>query len=85
METNVDSSELLRQLILSSQELTPLPASVTQLSAVLADAEATASDVGEVARQDPLLSASLLREAKSSWVASNEAIATVERAIILLS
>ena len=84
MTTNVDSSELRRQLILSAEELTPLPAAVTQLASVLADADATAEDVGEVVRQDPVLTGALLREANSSWVAANEAIATVERAFILL-
>ena len=84
MTINVDTGELRRQLILSAEELTPLPAAVTQLAMVLADAEATASDVGDVVRQDPVLTASLLREANSSWVAANEAIATVERAFILL-
>lgn len=81
---DVDTQRLRLRLIRSAEALTPLPAAVTRLANVLQDAETGPAEVADVVRQDPVLTASLLREANSSWVAANTEIATVERAFLLL-
>lgn len=80
----VDTDELRARLLASAEDLTPLPSAVAQLAHTIHDAESTPEDISDIIRQDPVLTASLLREANSSWVASNTDIVTVERAFILL-
>ncbi len=81
---DLDTQRLRLRLIRSAEDLTPLPAAVAKLANVLQDAESGPDEVADVVRQDPVLTASLLREANSSYVAANTEIATVERAFMLL-
>ena len=84
MTTDVDTQLLRLRLLRSAEELTPLPAAVTHLAQVLHDPDTGPDEVADAIHKDPVLTATVLREANSSWVAANSAIETVERAFILL-
>ncbi|MDZ4825151.1 MAG: HDOD domain-containing protein [Actinomycetota bacterium] len=64
--------------------LEPLPTSVIRLASLLGSAEVELSEVAEIVRYDPALTASLLRAANSSWSGSRTRITTVTDAIVRL-
>jgi HD-like signal output (HDOD) protein len=80
---DVDTDKLRRDLIARAEQLTPLPAAVTRLAQVIHDAESSVDEICAIVGQDPVLAASLLREANSAWTGRAE-VATLDRAFMLL-
>ena len=72
----------LDQLIVKAYDLEPLPASVTRLSALVADNNSQINDIVEVLAFDPALTAGILRSANSAASASSTAISSVKDAVL---
>lgn len=81
---NSNSLHLHHELLERADKIRPLPASVTQLSAVVADPTKDIDDIVGVIRRDPIIVAALLREANSAASASRNEIGTIEGAVLRL-
>jgi HD-like signal output (HDOD) protein len=74
----------LRGFIASLAGLPPVPHVYAQLSAAMANPDASLPMIGRIVEQDPAIVAKLLQVANSAAVGARERVATVERAVILL-
>lgn len=81
---DTSSLDLHHELLERADKVRPLPSSVTQLSAVVADPSKDIDDIVTVIRSDPIIVAALLREANSAASASRNEIATIEGAVLRL-
>jgi putative nucleotidyltransferase with HDIG domain len=72
--------EMVRRL----QHLPTLPAAIARILELTVDEMTTAVDLAEVVRQDPVLSAELLRLANSAYYGLEQQVATVDRAVVVL-
>jgi HD-like signal output (HDOD) protein/ActR/RegA family two-component response regulator len=74
----------LRGFVAGLSGLPPVPHVYAQLSAAMADPDASLPMIGRIVEQDPAIVAKLLQVANSAAVGARERVATVERAVILL-
>ena len=74
----------ISQLIEAANRLPPLPASLTQLAAIVATDDFALRDLIDVVSYDPVLTARLLRAANSASSAAASEVATVRDAVVRL-
>ena len=75
---------LHREILARAEALKPLPTTVVQLAAAVADEGSDVDDLVSILRRDPNLVATLLREANSAMSASISEIGTIEAAVTRL-
>lgn len=72
------------RLVGVAESIEPLPAAVVELAGVLADPEVGVREVADILRRDPVLVASVLREANSAASAPVQPIVEVDAAVARL-
>ncbi len=80
-ETNLD---LHHRILDQAESMRPLPQAVLDLARTVSDPNAGLETVAAVLRNDPVLTAVVLREANSAFVGAIEAASTVEQAVVRL-
>ncbi len=73
--------DLHDELIGIAEALDPMPATVAELATAVADPECGVPEVAEILRQDPVLTAVVLREANSAASAPVDAITAIDMAV----
>ena len=80
-ETNLD---LHHRILDQAESMRPLPQAVLDLARTVSDPDAGLDKVAATLRNDPVLTAVVLREANSAFVGAIEAASTVEQAVVRL-
>ncbi len=80
-ETNLD---LHHRILDQAESMRPLPQAVLDLARTVSDPDAGLEKVAATLRNDPVLTAVVLREANSAFVGAIEAASTVEQAVVRL-
>lgn len=80
-ETNLD---LHHRILDQAESMRPLPQAVLDLARTVSDPDAGLDQVAATLRNDPVLTAVVLREANSAFVGAIEAASTVEQAVVRL-
>lgn len=80
-ETNLD---LHHRILDQAEAMRPLPQAVLDLARTVSDPDAGLDKVAATLRNDPVLTAVVLREANSAFVGAIEAASTVEQAVVRL-
>ena len=80
-ETNLD---LHHRILDQAEAMRPLPQAVLDLARTVSDPDAGLDQVAATLRNDPVLTAVVLREANSAFVGAIEAASTVEQAVVRL-
>jgi len=80
-ETNLD---LHHRILDQAESMRPLPQAVLDLARTVSDPDSRLDQVAATLRNDPVLTAVVLREANSAFVGAIEAASTVEQAVVRL-
>jgi HD-like signal output (HDOD) protein len=84
VEAPVQSDVIVEKAIASIGEIATLPEIVTKIIDVVGDPKSTARDLHEIIKNDPALSARILKVVNSAFYGLPGQISTVDRAIIML-
>lgn len=84
MSTQALELELHHQLLDKAEAIRPLSSSVVRLASAVADPDSDVDDIVSILREDPNLTASILRESNSAASGATSEITTIEAAVTRL-
>ena len=84
MTTTTDATSRSAEMISRLDELSTLPEVTVRINAIARDENSDAADLEQIIRHDPALVARIMKVVNSSFYGQSRAVASVERAIILL-